>query len=177
MATEGPASGGPDKPPGEFQRAIESRGEFQAAVRQLISAAASTGARQMWWVSPDFDDWPLEDAALLDILTGWVRSSAAVHVTWLADDFEPLRRRMPRLVRWRQTWAHVLNCGAPVERGASDLPSLLLVEGAGVLQMFDRVHWRGRISNTRPDLGQAREQIDALLQRSEPSFPVTTLGI
>lgn len=160
-----------------LNRGVHSRSEFQAAVRDLITEAATRRVRQMWWVSPDFAHWPLDDAPLLDILGGWVRSSAAVRLTWLAHDFEPIRRGMPRLVRWRQTWAHVLNCGAPADMEAADLPSLLLVERVAVLQMFDSVHWRGRISQERPDLGRAKDQIDALLQRSTPAFPATTLGI
>lgn len=130
----------------------------------------------MVWVSHDFLDWPLEDTTLLEQLAQWARRPG-VRLRWLSADFETLRSRSPRLVRWRQTWAHVLDCSAPADARAPDLPTLLLLPGQVLLQMFDTVHWRGRLTTERADCAQARLEVDALLQRSEPAFPATTLGI
>ena len=177
MATEHGQAAGPTSAAALLtEGGVTSRSEFQDAVRKLISHAAEAGAREMCWVSPDFLDWPLEDGPLLSGLTDWARRPG-VRLRWLAADFETLRRHSPRLVRWRQTWAHVLDCGAPADTRPEDLPTLLLVPGHGLLQMFDTVHWRGRLTTARADEAVARGRIDALLQRSEPAFPATTLGI
>jgi hypothetical protein len=155
--------------------AIASRGEFQAAVRGVLTHAAERGVRRMVWVSPDFDDWPVDEPPLLDAMSAWARPRT-VQMVWMAADFEVLRRRAPRLVVWRQNWSHVLQCLAPADDVVA-LPSLLLAGDQLVVNLLDRAHWRGRISCLPADIQAAKEQFDALLQRSTETFPVTTLGI
>jgi hypothetical protein len=177
MGPELPGDGLADRPGEPLATGrVESPREFQEAVRRIIYHAIQAEAREMVWVSPDFLDWPLEDAALLAALSQWARRPG-VRLRWMAAEFEALRRHRPRLVRWRQTWAHVLDCGAPADIPPPDLPTLLLVPGHALLQLFDTVHVRGRVTTERPDLGRAALQVDALLQRSVPAFPATTLGI
>lgn len=155
---------------------ISSRAAFQSAVRGVLAGAAAHGVRHMHWVSPDFDAWPLDEPKLLAALSDWARPRS-VRLVWLASDFEVLRRRAPRLVAWRQRWAHVLLCMAPGDDADTDLPSLLLADDKLLIKLVDRVRWRGRISCSAADIQAAREQIDAHLQRSAETFPVTTLGI
>lgn len=154
---------------------ITSRSEFQAAVRGVLVHAAERGVRRMVWVSPDFEAWPLNEPPLLEALSEWAKPRMA-HMVWMALDFEGLRRRAPRLVSWRQRWSHVLQCFAPAE-DVAELPSMLLVDEQLVIKLLDPTHWRGRISCLAADMQAAREQFDALLQRSNETFPVTTLGI
>jgi hypothetical protein len=154
---------------------IASRAEFQAAVRGVLTHVAERGVRRMVWVSPDFEAWPVDEPPLLDALSVWARHRT-VHMVWMASDFDALRRRAPRLVTWRQHWSHALQCLAPADE-VVELPSLLLVDDQLVVKLFDKAHWRGRISCSAPDIQAAREQFDALLQRSTETFPVTTLGI
>lgn len=130
----------------------------------------------MWWVGPDLADWPLDEPELLDALTHWAHHRT-VRLHWLCNDFEVLRRAMPRLVRWRQQFSHVLSCQAPELGAASSLPTLLLVDRSRVVLLADSEHWRGRVSAQPPDLQLSRHEIDALLQRSENSFPAVTLGL
>lgn len=155
---------------------VNSRAAFQAAVRGALTHAAERGVRRMHWISPDFEGWPIDEPPLLDTLSDWARPRT-VQLVWLSGDFEALRRRAPRLVTWRQRWSHVLQCLAPSDDAASELPSLLLADDKLVIKLLDRAHWRGRISCSAADIQAAREQIDALLQRSSDTFPVTTLGI
>lgn len=154
---------------------IGSRAEFQVAVRAVLAHAAERGIRRMVWVSPDFDDWPLNEPVPLDALGAWARSPS-VRMVWMASDFEGLRRRAPRLVAWRQRWSHVLQCLAPADE-AVVLPSLLLADDQLVVRLLDRAHWRGRISCSAADIHAAKEQFDALSQRSAETFSATTLGI
>jgi hypothetical protein len=156
--------------------AISSRAAFQAAVRGVLAHAAERGVRRMHWISPDFDNWPLDEPWLLDALSDWARPRT-VQLTWLASDFEALRRRTPRLVAWRQRWSHVLQCLGPDDGASAELPSLLVADDKLLIKVMDPARWRGRISCSAADIQAAREQIDALLQRSSDTFPVTTLGI
>jgi len=45
------------------------------------------------------------------------------------------------------------------------------------LRLHDRVHYRGVATRERADEVQWREEIDAVLQRSEEAFPATSLGL
>ena len=159
-----------------LEGAIETRAAFQAAVRGVLRHAAEQGVRRMHWVSPDFDSWPVDEPPMLAALSDWARPRTT-QLVWLATDFDVLRRRAPRLVAWRQSWSHVLQCLAPSEDMAGDLPTLLVADNKLLIRVMDSAHWRGRISCSAPDIQAAREQIDALLQRSSETFPVTTLGI
>lgn len=155
---------------------FEGLGEFQAAVRQLLLAATARGARQMVWSGLAFDAWPLEDADVLQALTAWGRPGHR-RLKWVGQEFERLRRDKPRLVTWRQQFAHVVTCRQPVEEDAAHLPVALLVADEALLLLHDERHWRGRVSTNVADLAAWQERLDAILQRSSETFPVTTLGI
>jgi hypothetical protein len=157
-------------------RAIGSRSEFQAAVRSVVSQLQAAGVRQLWWVSPDFAEWPLDEPQVVDDLTHWARLPG-VQLNWLAHDFERVHRTMPRLVRWRQTFAHALNCRSPEELAGPDMPTLLMADRRLVLRLLDRERVRGWLSHEAADAQRAREEIDAISQRSAAAFPAVTLGL
>lgn len=154
---------------------IGSRTEFQAAVRALIANAHDGGTRHMWWVSPDFGEWPLDEPATIDALTHWSRLPGA-RLSWLGQDFEQVRRTMPRLTRWRQVFSHVITCRSP-EVSASDMPTLLVVDHRLALRLLDRERVRGWLRHDAADVQHAHEQIDAISQRSSEAFPAVTLGL
>jgi hypothetical protein len=156
--------------------AIATRAEFQAAVRMLVLHAQALGVRQMAWVSPDFADWPLDEPEMVDALGRWARAPGA-QLAWVGHDFERVRRTMPRLTRWRQTFGHVINCRSPQEVSGQDLPTLLLADRRVVLRMLDLDHVRGWVSHQGRDVQSAREEIDAILQRSEDTFSASILGL
>lgn len=154
---------------------IASRAEFEAAIRTAFAHAGEADAREILIVDPDFADWPLNERALIDSLAGWVDSRRSLTV--LAHSFDEVARRQFRFVEWRRQWAHVVRCRSDPELEAAQVPSLLLVPGVTCVRLLDRVRHRGTVSSRPADLADARETIDALLQRSVEAFPVTTLGL
>jgi hypothetical protein len=155
---------------------IGSRTEFQSAIRALIANAHEAGVRHMWWVSPDFADWPLDEPATVEALTHWSRLPGA-RLTWVGQDFEHVRRTMPRLTRWRQVFSHVITCRSPEEVTAADMPTLLVADHRLALRLLDRERVRGWLRPDAADVQQAHEQIDAISQRSSEAFPAVTLGL
>ena len=57
------------------------------------------------------------------------------------------------------------------------LPRVLLDDQALSVQLLESVHWKGRAAQDARVAHLLREQVDAVLQRSELSFPVNTLGL
>lgn len=154
---------------------IRSRADFLAAVAWTVQHTTALQARQIVWVADDFVEWPLDDAAVLDALTPWLRLPQR-KLVMLGRDFESIRSSHPRFMAWRQDWSHALDAWTPPpEMGA--LPTVLLSDGPITLQVMDMLQWRGRVSVEGRKAHLLREQIDAYLQRSERAFPVHHLGL
>jgi hypothetical protein len=157
---------------------IDTRADFQQAIRDAVSRAEREGWPSIALVDTDFADWPLNEPALIDALTRWALPHR--RLTLVALDFDEVRRRHPRFVEWRRLWSHVVDARSPDEdAGLTELPTLLLSGGKtpfGVI-VTDRVHWRGRVSHEAGDAHFYRDRLDALLQRSAPSFASTQLGL
>ena len=154
---------------------IASRADFHGAVLEAIAQAESAKSREILMSDPTFADWPLDDRDIVESLSHWVDSRCTL--TLMAHSFDELARRQFRFVAWRQQWSHVVHCRSDPDLAAEQIPSVLLVPGKVVLRLLDRVHYRGTLSSRAVDLNEAREAIDALLQRSAEAFPVTTLGL
>ncbi len=154
---------------------IASRADFHQAVQGALEQAERAGSREIFMTDPSFADWPLNDRDVVESLGRWVDSRCTL--TLLAHSFDELARRQFRFVAWRKQWSHVVHCRSDVELGAEQIPTLLLVPGRVALRLLDRIHYRGTLSSRAADLNEARELIDALLQRSAEAFPVTTLGL
>ena len=117
---------------------INGRSEFTAAVRFALSQAARERARELCFVDPDFEAWPLEDPHVLSALTAWARLPKR-QILVIAGRFDDLPRRYPRFTEWRRNWAHVVECRA-TEVEASQIPTLLL---AGAHSLQQRIHGVG----------------------------------
>lgn len=154
---------------------IASRAEFLDAIRSSFALAAHDGVREILIVDPSFADWPLNDRAVIESLTGWVDPRRSL--TLFAHSFDELARRQPRFVEWRRQWAHVVHCRNDPELEAEQVPTILLAPGVTCVRLLDRVRLRGTVSNRAVDMTDCRETIDALLQRSVEAFPATTLGL
>jgi hypothetical protein len=154
---------------------IGSRSEFHGAVHEALAEVADIGCREVFISDADFNDWPLSDAAVLASLTAWARSHR--RLTLLASQFDELARRHGRWVEWRRQWSHLVECRANTEVEAARLPTMLLAPGVLVLRLVDPLRYRGSLSRETADLVHGREVIDAVLQRSAETFPVTTLGL
>lgn len=154
---------------------ITSRLEFQEHIREAVFEIAERGGREALFVDEDFSDWPLGEPEVVEALTRWAAPHRRLHM--VASGYEDLVRRHPRFVSFRRAYAHVVDCRVPDEQDAGRVPTLLHVDGIIAVRMTDMVHWRGRVSRDPPDLLRWKDQVDAILQRSSPSFPATTLGL
>ena len=95
----------------------------------------------------------------------------------LATDYEDLRRRHARFTALYGLWSHAISARAPAQDEAAPLPCLLLAQGTAAVHLMDPEYWRGWISTDPATLRRWQERADALLQRSQAAFPVTTLGL
>jgi len=154
---------------------IESRTDFQNAVRGAFAEAALVGCREIWLVDDDFADWPLGERAVVDDLTHWASAHRSFNV--VARSFDAIARHQVRWVNWRRQFSHVVHCRSNSDLEAGQMPTILLVPGLLSVRLHDRVHYRGVATRERADEVQWREEIDAVLQRSEEAFPATSLGL
>lgn len=155
--------------------AIDSRSSFVAALHDATAQALARRTRRMVWVDADFADWPLDDPALLQRLSDWLHLPQR-RLQLLALDYEGVRR-CARFVACYRLWSHAISAHGPAQDDAATLPCLLLADGAALVQLLDKTRWRGWIATDAAVLQAWRERTDALLQRSAPAFPVTTLGL
>jgi hypothetical protein len=155
--------------------AIDSRSAFVAALHDATAQALARRARRMVWVDADFADWPLDDPDLLQRLTDWLRLPQR-RLQLLAIDYEGVRRRA-RFMACYRLWSHAVSAHGPAQDDVATLPCLLLADDTTLVQLLDKTRWRGWIASDAAALQACRERTDALLQRSAPAFPVTTLGL
>jgi hypothetical protein len=156
-------------------RRIDGREAFHDAVRDLLAEAATAGWREIWLCDPDFANWPLGERSVVESLTRWARAQR--RLTLLALHYEELPRRHARWAHWRRHWAHVVHCRALNELQANDVPVLLYAPGGLTLRLFDPLRYLGTLSRDAADGVRAREEIDAISQRSTEAFPATTVGL
>ena len=154
---------------------IASRHDFQDALRIAFAQAADVGCHELWLCDPDFADWPLGEAGVVEQLRRWAGSQR--RLTLLASHFDEVARRHPRWVEWRRAWSHLVHCRTNTVIEAAAVPTLLLAPGLVSVRLSDTLHYRGRISTEAIHDVQCREMIDAVLQRSQESFPVTVTGL
>jgi hypothetical protein len=155
---------------------IDSRRQFHEGLRWLMDQASVHTTRSLWFVDRDFADWPLGDAAFVDALARWLRLPQR-RLVLLAADYDEVPRRHPRFVTWRRDWSHAISPFAAPDDLASRLPHLAFGDTGLVLHLFDALHWRGRAGLDEQEARGWHDEIDAVLQRSEPAFPVQTLGL
>jgi hypothetical protein len=154
---------------------IASRGDFVQAAARLLMALPDAKPRELLIVDADFSPWPLGELAIVDALTSWIRLPGR-RLRLLGSRFDVVARDQPRLAAWRRSFAHAIECFTPTDVEAADVPSLLLSDGVG-LELLDRERFVARQADDRRWLVLQRERTDALLQRSEPAWPVTVLGL
>ena len=154
---------------------IGSRKEFQAAIRSALETAADAGSAEICLVDRDFQEWPLNERAVVETLARWASSRRRFVI--YAHSFDEVPRIAPRFTEWRRQWSHIVQCRTDPEIEAQQVPTLLLVPGELALRLLDPVRYRGVLSGRAADLVEAREAVDALLQRSVEAFPPTTLGL
>jgi hypothetical protein len=165
-----------DDPFDGARRTIDSRGDFVAALHELSQLALQQGTPRMLWADDRFAEWPLDDAVLLETLSAWLKPPQR-RLVLLANDFVEVQRWRPRFVAWYRLWSHAVTAYSPAEDAPAALPSLAWAEGSAMVHLSDPERWRGWIGTDAATLRQWRDRIDAVLQRSVPAFPATTLGL
>jgi len=153
---------------------IDGRSAFTDAVRQALAHAVQSRQRELCFVDPDFETWPLDDPQLLSALTAWAREPLR-RLLLVAGTFDGMPRRCARFTEWRGNWAHVVEAHV-TEIEPSQIPTLLLA-GPASLMLADRLRWRGHALSSDKEVADWREVVDVLLQRSEPGFAANTLGL
>ena len=154
---------------------ITSRGEFHAALRSALAEAAAVGCRELWLCDNDFADWPLGERQVVDSFSQWAGSHR--RLTLIARTFDEVARRHARWSEWRRQWSHIVQCRSNSELESGQMPSVLLASDLLSVNLVDPVRYRGRFSHDAADGVRCREMIDAVLQRSEEAYPVTTAGL
>lgn len=146
------------------------------ALRWGFDSAIAQQARCITCVSASFVVWPLDDAKLLSALVGWLRLPQR-RLVLLAADFATMGQRYPRFEQWRRDWVHAVpawRCPSELTKG---LPEALFDDGKVSVQLFDAETGRGRASMEGRHRLLLAQQTDAVLQRSEPSWPAKALGL
>ncbi|WP_428422962.1 hypothetical protein [Methylibium sp.] len=160
---------------GAGTQVIDTREGFSEALLAALEACAEAGVKQLWLCDPDFARWPLGQPAVIEALIRWANSRR--RLTLLAADYGGFAQRFPRWVAWRRQWSHIVQCLAVHEELADKLPTLLFAPELVAVRLHDGERYRGRVYREQADLVQCRELIEALSQRADESFPVTTLGL
>ncbi len=156
--------------------AIDSRAGYNAAVAWGFETAIALGTRRIVCADTDFSVWPWDEPATLVQLTAWLRLPQRSLVL-LARDFEAVARCHPRFNSWRRDWGHVIRGWQAPADWPHAIPTLLVADRIVSVQLMDGVHWRGRAQTDERVAHALREELDVVLQRSEPAFAVRTLGL
>ena len=166
----------PPPSPSPLPPRIDSRESFSAALRWGFDRAFANGARCIICSDPNFEAWPLNDPALLQQLTAWLRLPQR-RLVLLAASYDSVPRQSPRFTTWRRDWAHAIQALQPQPELALDLPTLLIDDRNVSVHLIDPLHWRGRAADDAHTRLLWQEKIDVVLQRSAAAFAVTTLGL
>ena len=152
---------------------------LRQAVLALVPAAGASApllsTRQLWLADTDFADWPLDDPAVLSALSAWLRLGGR-QLQIAGEQFDGTARRHPRFARWRRDWSHAIAVWVPMEGG---LPPALrgLLAAPLWLHWQDAPDWRMRCFTDAVHANAIQTQIADFLQRCEPAWPATTLGL
>ena len=126
-------------------------------------------------IDRNFAAWPLDEPQLLQGLADWLRLPGR-RLCIVALDFDALARSHPRFARWRRDWAHRIEALCPAD-GALPPGLRLLAAGPVLLQWLDAPDWRLRCVTNVVHVQSLRDQCADFLQRCEPAWPATTLGL
>jgi hypothetical protein len=159
----------------ESDAILSGRTALLDAVRQVLVELPEQAPRRVVLLDAEFGDWPIDEPQVLEALSNWARPPGR-QLVLIGLDFDSLARQRPRFGRWRRAWAHRVDAFRPGDLTGPSLPAWLLA-GNVAIEWLDRLHWRGRRVAEAAALRTMDETTDAILQRCEPSWPVTTLGL
>ncbi|MFM2111399.1 MAG: hypothetical protein RLZZ271_59 [Pseudomonadota bacterium] len=153
---------------------VEGRKLFQELVPLFIEEAARLGWNQLYWMDPDFSDWPLGDRRTYAALQSWSRKGRRMYIH--AHRFDVLMSTHHRFVNWRRQWAHIVECWQCPQSDAADFPSTMYSSGWS-LRRLDRGLNLCVISAIPEQLQALEELRQDWLEKSVPGFPAHVLGL
>jgi len=156
------------------QGAFAGPTEFAQVVREALTCAAREGWPSMVWSDPNFVDWPLGERAMVETLNAWAGSGR--HLVMLAHNFDSIVRLHPRLVTWRQTWDHIIECRVCRNLDATEVPSALW-SPHWAMRRLDLVRSTGVAGLEPPRRVMLKEELDECRRQGAPGFPASTLGL
>jgi hypothetical protein len=148
--------------------------EFAGVVRDALACAAREGWPAMVWSDATFEDWPLGERAVVESLQAWAGKGR--HLVMLAHSYDAVLRNKPRLVGWRKTWDHIIECRVCKTIDASELPSALW-SPQWAMRRLDPVRCTGVAGLEPPRRVLLKEELDECRRQSAPGFSATTLGL
>ena len=176
---------------------LQGRSDCTAQLRTLLcglapmppGASTDVGTAPAWMFDPlparvllsdsQFADWPLDDPVVLASLSAWLRPPGRA-LQLVGQDFAAVARRFPRFARWRRDWAHRVEVWQPTDAEWPAGQRLLLAPTLAA-QWFDvpsaRTIARLRLITNAVHVRALHTQSADFLQRCEPAWPVTTLGL
>lgn len=134
-----------------------------------------SGARQVWLIDHQLGDWPLDNDAVLAALTAWLRQGGR-SLRLLGTDFDSTARALPRFARWRRDWQHAIDIHQPTDGHLATAWRGLLAP-PWCLQWLDAPDGRLRVFTDLTQCRATESLIADFLQRCEPAWPSTILGL
>ncbi|MFT3856576.1 MAG: hypothetical protein QM742_03365 [Aquabacterium sp.] len=155
---------------------ISSWRDFEDRFRAALAVAAAQPV-DMLLMDTDFRHWPLGQRSVMEAFHQWGLSSKGTHCQLLAAHYDDVSRQHPLWVAWHRTWAHRVQCHQVPEELAQQLKPTLILKGTLGLHVLEPLRGSGIWTRDPGTLSEWSLEIDAILQRSEPAMPPTTLGL
>jgi hypothetical protein len=131
--------------------------------------------REVWLIDRQFNDWPLDDPLILAALGAWLRQGGR-RLQVMGVDFDATARALPRFARWRRDWMHAIDVYRPVDGLLP--PALRGLWAVSVrMQWLDAPDWRMVAITDSVQVRTFKTELADFLQRCEPAWPCTTLGL
>jgi hypothetical protein len=153
---------------------FSGREAFQQMVRDALARAASEGWPELILSDATFEDWPLQERAVVESLQAWSKSGR--HLTLLATRYDEVIRKHARFVAWRKTWSHIIECRVGRPSSPVDFPSAIWSR-SWFMHRLDPLRSVGTCGDDREHAIQLKEVLDEKIRDSSAGFPATTLGL
>jgi len=157
-----------------FEGPFTGPAEFAQLVRDALACAALEGWSEMVWSDANFEDWPLREKAVIDSLSAW--SHRGRRLLLLSRSFDSMQRYQARMVTWRRTWDHIVECRVCKTIDAADFPSALW-SPHWVMRRLDLVRSTGIAGSEPQRRVLLKEELEECRRQSSPGFPSSILGL
>lgn len=154
--------------------AFSGPAEFAQVIRDALACAAREGWTEMVWSDATFEDWPLREKAVVESLHAWSRRGRKLLM--LAKSYDSVLRYQARMVTWRNTWDHIVECRVCKTLDATEFPSALWSPN-WAMRRLDLVRSTGVAGFEMQRRVLLKEELNECKRHSSPGFSATTLGL